>query len=381
MNICVISDGYPSKDRPEFVFIQHFCNELSKQGHDVSVITPYSITKRIVRKLPKLPFFRQDKVGTTFIDIYSPSYLSFGKHSNILKFARYLRQKSISQTIKKINIKPDIIYGHFWHNGYDAYDIAKKLNIPLFIASGESEISQIVNSYKEKEFCKYVKGVICVSTKNLEESIRKGLTTGENCVVIPNAVNEELFHKLNKIECRNKLGLNPDSFIVSFVGGFIERKGPQRVASAITKLNNDDIKSFFIGSNRDGELIKINCKGILKEGPLPNNEIPIYLNASDVFVLPTLHEGCCNAIIEAMSCGLPIISSDAPFNYDILDKSNAILVDPLNIEEISQAINNIYTNKDYRESLARNSLIKAKELTISKRVKRIIDFISTKINK
>ncbi len=66
--------------------------------------------------------------------------------------------------------------------------------------------------------------------------------------------------------------------------------------------------------------------------------IPNYICASDVFVLPTTAEGCCNAIIEAMGCGLPIVSSDRAFNYDILNEENSILVDPESVDEIDNAI-------------------------------------------
>ena len=63
-----------------------------------------------------------------------------------------------------------------------------------------------------------------------------------------------------------------------------------------------------------------------------------YLNCADIFVSPTLAEGCSNSIVEAMACGLPIISSDLPFNHDILDEKNSILLDPVEVNEIALAI-------------------------------------------
>ena len=111
---------------------------------------------------------------------------------------------------------------------------------------------------------------------------------------------------------------------------------------------------------------------------MEHNEIPVLLNAVDVFVLPTLAEGSCNAIVEAMACGLPVVSSDLPFNDDVLNSKNSIRINPLSIEEIRQAIN-ILKDEKKRDELAINALETAKELSIDMRARKILDFISKNI--
>ena len=108
---------------------------------------------------------------------------------------------------------------------------------------------------------------------------------------------------------------------------------------------------------------------------MPHEQINSYLNCSDAFVLPSLAEGCPNSVIEAMACGLPIISSDLPFNYDILSNENAILVDPLDVKAIAAAIKQLKDNDSLKDRLAKDSLTKAKELTIKERVSKILMFI------
>lgn len=71
-----------------------------------------------------------------------------------------------------------------------------------------------------------------------------------------------------------------------------------------------------------------------------------------MFCLPTLNEGCSNAIVEAIACGLPIISSNLPFNDDILDSSNALLVNPESVDDIASAIKQLMDNSDLRQKLA-----------------------------
>lgn len=376
MNIYVVSGGYPSPNRSEFTFVEQLCNEWASLGHNVTVIVPHSRTKRLIRRLKKVEYKRETFSDNGKVIVYSPEFWSFGNYGN-----DGLNQRNFEKAIHRVakNLpKPDFVYGHFWHSARAAFEIARKWNVPLVTASGEAEIEQSIKTIKDKEFTEYVKAVVCVSTKNKDESIERGLTTAEKCGIFPNAINSAIFNKKDKSEVRRKLGFSDDDFIVCFVGGFIPRKGPDRVADAIKILNNKSIKSVFIGGNRDGSFVSPNCDGILFQGKLPHKDIPDYLNASDVFVLPTLHEGCCNAIVEAMACGLPIISSDLSFNWDILNKENSILVDPMDVNQISNAIQKIYSDKARQKSMSEASLLTASKLTIAKRAYNIIEFIKDK---
>ena len=78
---------------------------------------------------------------------------------------------------------------------------------------------------------------------------------------------------------------------------------------------------------------------------------------------------------EAMACGLPIISSDLPFNDDILDKTNSLRINPTDIEAIKQAISRLKNDASLRHRLAEGAALKAQTLRIDQRVKRIIDII------
>ena len=102
----------------------------------------------------------------------------------------------------------------------------------------------------------------------------------------------------------------------------------------------------------------------------------MWLQAADFFVLPTLEEGCCNAIVEAMSAGLPVISSDKPFNYDVLDCDSAIMVDPMSVKEIRDAIKRLTESEELRNRLSNASIEKSKDLDIKQRAVKILDFLN-----
>ena len=124
-----------------------------------------------------------------------------------------------------------------------------------------------------------------------------------------------------------------------------------------------------------------NSEKCIWAGPINNDELVYFYNALDIFVLPTLNEGCCNAIVEAIACGCPIITSDRSFNYDICDKSNAVLIDPTSVEEIALAIDKLRNNKNEVDSLREGSMKKAPSLTLSQRAKTIIDFMNVEEKK
>jgi glycosyltransferase involved in cell wall biosynthesis len=384
LHICVASEGYPSEQYPHFTFVDQLCCQLADLGVKITVIAPQSITQHLVRKTPLNPGYRKKitKQGNE-IDIYQPRIITFG---NIKLFGKNLSRLQLKCTIEKyfrrLTNRPDVCYGHFWHSAYFLYNPARKYNLPLFVASGEAQID-IQNDFpiaKIKDFIKYVRGIICVSTKNKEESIRLGLATEDKCVVYPNAVDNNLFYLKDKGVLRQKFGYNIDDFIVIFVGSFINRKGVLRVSEAINKLNDDSIKSIFIGGNGVAEE-EPNCKGILFSGRVSHEKIVDYLNCADVFVLPTLHEGCSNAIIEAMACGLPVISSDMPFNHDILDNSNSILVNPMDVSQIAESILYLKNNPGIRNRLSKSALAASKQLGIKNRAKKVLEFIEKQINR
>ena len=98
-----------------------------------------------------------------------------------------------------------------------------------------------------------------------------------------------------------------------------------------------------------------------------------------MFVLPTQTEGCCNAIVEALAIGLPVISSEGAFNDDILDEHNSIRVNPNDVDEIANAIKKLKDNPELRKQMSEYSLSRHEEYSIEGRAKKILDFINKKM--
>lgn len=374
MNLCFITYKYPGKhNTSDYAFVKQLVDAIAHLDHHCFVLAPFNISH--YRKLSESK--EEYACGRGKVTVYRPGYLSFS-NLHIGKFypSKWTHKLALKKAFRMMDVRPDAIYGHFWDSAYNGFEYAQRNGIPLFVATGESEIKKLFSFPKDqKAFSDYVSGVICVSSKNRDESIALGLTTAEKCAVFPNAVNAELFKKLDKKQCREQLNLPQDAFIIAFVGWFIDRKGPQRVAESIKRIQGEPVCSLFIGKGEQ----EPHCDNILFKGALPHDQVPLFLNAADVFVLPTLHEGCCNAVVEAMACGLPVVSSNLPFNWDVLDDTNSIMIDPNNIDEIASAIRMLRDNRDLLHCLSEGALKKAEHLTLKSRSEEILAFINSKL--
>src|SRR5690606_22295293 len=108
-----------------------------------------------------------------------------------------------------------------------------------------------------------------------------------------------------------------------------------------------------------------------------NKLLPKYYNAADFFILPTLSEGSCNAIAEAICCGLPIVSSDIKEVKEQVFLDSSILVDPQVPKEIAMGIEKMYENLNFYKEKA---LINSSKNNLETRANSIKTFILNKCN-
>lgn len=370
MHIVFVLRGYPTESDPYQPFSRELISQIAKRGVKCSVIAPQSITRAIKHRVPIRKTFWKDNIDKDIsIDVYQPFFVSTSTLS--VKGLKDQRLSAAKKAIKCIKDNIDVVYGHFWDMGVLAAKIID--NIPIYVGCGEAYIDKIFSRFSSSDLellRSKLSGVIYVSTNAYKEACRLGLHKGERYLIAPNGYNPLVFSSMNRTECRDKLNFSDDLFIVSFVGSFDERKGVHRLIEAVK--SNPDIKLLLIGRGDD---IPKNDQ-ILFSGSLSHDKIVYYLNASDVFVLPTQAEGCCNAIVEAIACGLPIISSKGEFNDDIIDDSNSIRIDPNNVNDIKNAILKLKDNTELRLNMENGSKLKACNLSLEHRANIILDFMS-----
>ncbi len=375
LKVCIIAENYPTKEKPLFPFVQQLAYSLSNENCECYVIAPQSITRALVRKKGFYPGYTEDvnPEGKT-IRIFRPKFVSFSNVSSngIQKFGDKLFENAIKKALKKIG-KVDVLYSYFWHIGLSTAAACKDLHIPMIVQASECGLT--IHPWQiTKENLEQIKGVVCASRKNLDESLEANLTSEDLCTIAVNGYRSDEFYPIDKKTVRRELGFDENAFIMAFIGFFIERKGVPQLCEALNRF--DDVQSIFIGQ---GPIVP-DCKNIVFKGKLPHTDIVKYLNCADVFVLPTNAEGCCNAIIEALACGLPVISSKRSFNDEILDDTCSIRIDESSVEEIALSIQKLKDDAALREQMSSNALKKSKLLTIECRAKTIRNFIDGIVN-
>jgi glycosyltransferase involved in cell wall biosynthesis len=384
MEFCIVASNYRTETQHVHVFLDNVVVRFVDRGITCHVIAPQSLVRYLFKgnARRKKISHRVTPKGNPYT-VYSPVYLVFPPRRLGKLFLGDLTKRSFFQAVKRVyhkkKMKADLVYSHFLHAGTAAVRLGKELGIPSFIANGEADTVSSVQSLSPalvRRTLADVTGIISVSTKNKDEilSLSTDPSVSEKTRVIVNAADSQRFSPQDKAQCRKALGFPEDAFIVSYTGSFIPRKGTRKLSRVLDRF--EDVYSVFIGVGED----KPDCKNILHMGRVPNEKIGTYLCASDVFVLPTQAEGCCNAIVEAVSCGVPVISSDRPFNYDVLDDSCAILIDPDSEEELEDAIRRVKEDPALRERLAEGSRRKGAGLSIHRRVDHLLAFMEEQSN-
>ena len=373
--------SYPNPVNPYMsIFFFFFFYKIADLGVECHVLSPVSRTK-YRDNLYRIPEFMTEYTERgSIVKVYHPRTWSFsakkiGNWNTMFFTEKYAEYKAVRE-YKKMGIDFDCVYGHFFlGGGLVAAKIAQRYSIPAFIAYGECNFeSEISSKYRiHNNYMEGVKGIIAVSSKNKKDLENRSFAKDIPVLLSINAINQDEFYKKNKAECRKKLGLPEKDFIVGFVGYFIERKGSDRLLEACRGLPGVSLAFAGSGKNAPSGSNVVFCKS------LPHEDVSDFLNAIDVFVLPTRNEGCSNAIIEAMACGNAIVSSNLSFNLDILNNSNSILINPNNIEEIRRAVIELRDNMEKRIQLSKQVLEDAEKLSLDNRAKNILNFIESNI--
>ncbi|MGH0034466.1 MAG: glycosyltransferase [Myxococcota bacterium] len=371
----VVTHNYPTPELPNFgAFVEALVRQWTRAGTETCVIAPnpyFSLhTKRFTRPGP-------DSSAQGEPTVLRPGHLTFSNRvvgpirTARLSLAAFRR--SVLRAARRIPFGPDVVYAHFlFPSGHTGLELAERLGVPAVVAVGESGFSlyeETLGRARVEATARRFDGIVSVSQGNRDWVVERYGVDPERVVVVPNATDTEHFRPRDRAALREELGLPRDRVLVGFSGHFDERKGPLRVMEAIREL--PEVGAVFLGSGAQ----QPSGEQVLVARRVPNAEVARYMAATDVYVLPTLNEGSPNAVIEAMACGLPIVSSDIPSLRETVPPEAAHLVDPRDIDALRGAIRTLVDDAGLRERMGAAARAHAERSSIAARADRIRSFL------
>lgn len=231
---------------------------------------------------------------------------------------------------------------------------------------------------------KGLKGLVVITQKLKEFYQNKGIQA-EKILVAPDGVDLEQFQiKESREECRRKLNLPLDKKIILYTGHFYLWKGTLVLAEAAKFLAGDCLVVFVGGTEKENEKFRIRTKefnNILIVRYQPHKEIPYWLRAADVLVLPNSGKQKISQfytsplkLFEYMASQKPIIASDLPSIREILNTNNSFLIKPDDPIMLAKKIDYVLENYALAIEKAKRAFQDAEKYTWNKRAGKIINF-------
>ncbi|MCR9132739.1 MAG: glycosyltransferase family 4 protein [bacterium] len=339
----------------------HLAEALSSLGYDVHLIFSKTRNERI--KTPSsLPY-------TLHWAEYS------GIKSNRKNWFRAQSGKAVAKIVNQL-LKPRTVYHS---NGEESSEIAslranknfpfiltpryphipenvKELNKETRLSPFQSKFSLLGKSLQECD-------IYCPTSKFAVQLYRDRYSINDKPFeVIPNGIPDEFIN----LDISSN---SPKTRRIIFFGRLSQEKGVDTLLKAASTIANQFDELHFIGR---GEL-ETAIENANKNGPLAGKVIRTeWLSVSDLIkritsstlaVLPSFEESFGNAIVEAMACGIPVITTNAGSIPEIITQNkNGIMIEPGNSHQLSSDIENLLNNPEKRRSLGKS----ARETVVSK---------------
>jgi teichuronic acid biosynthesis glycosyltransferase TuaC len=268
------------------------------------------------------------------VEIFRPRILSIPRFFKGLD--GWLMALGSRGTVRQVirDFKPTIIDAHFLYpDGYAASLLASESKLPLTITIRGSKDARLVNGPRGKQLRAAMESaatLIAVSDSLKQDVPAKLGIADERTVVIGNGVDMSKFARVDHDSARQRLGIAADAKVLISVGSLVELKGFHRILPVLPHLRKrfPGLRYLVVGGgttqgDMSGTLRAMTTELGLEDcvvfcGPQVPEQLKWYYSASDLFVSATSYEGWANVLLEAMACGLPVVTTKVGGNPQVV---------------------------------------------------------------
>lgn len=227
--------------------------------------------------------------------------------------------------------------------------------------------------------------------KSLEMNFRKIFYPKASGII---AQNKEIMVDIShKLKCNNieviknpvreiaELNFYEKDQVILTVGELIDRKGHHLLLDSVKHMNLDNWRIVIVGKgankNKLEKRIKAEKLGNKIKIIPPTPEIDYYYQKASIFIFPSLIEGLPNALLEAMSAGLPCVSFDCDTGPReiIIDGENGFLVPVENTKILASRVNSLINDSELRQKIGQNAKKAMKDYSVEKIIDELEGFI------
>jgi teichuronic acid biosynthesis glycosyltransferase TuaC len=368
MRVLAISNNMPHEDDPVCgIFAARQFLEMQRQGAEVTVLCVNAFLPRMISRNPRYRYFRRRRllpltgIRQVMVHYVRPP----GKYALLLDamIASQCAQRRIASVHREVPFS--VIYGRgLWLPSEVGLRIGRPLGLPVVGVGTGSDVNVCPDYGRlfHRRFAWIARSLDGTLATGKSVAKRIEAVTGRQCKVIGGLVDLNVFVPIkDKRVVRQCLGLPRDAVILLFVGHVIESKGVFELLQAFRALAAGDSRMLLAvcGDGEHWHRLKeqLNEAGLAERVLLPGSiapaAMPRWMQASDVFVLPSHREGMPNAVMEAMACGLPVITTRVGGLPDALsDTEGAILVEPHDAKGLAQAMGKLLSDHGLRQRMA-----------------------------
>lgn len=362
-NLLIISNKYPNHDTTFTgdIFVKEQVDHLKKYFNTVYVISPVAHGMEQARSFRYCTgSIRQRLSGIRHEDYqYDNVIVSFPKYTNNPLWYHLGRSRwadreadAIISLIQEKGYHIDLIHAHFtWPCGAVAVRIKDTLDLPVVITEHNTP-AMLEKPLRSKDpsyhtAWKKSDAIIRVNKGDIPLFIKYGGIPPEKIHYIGNGYNPAKCYTLSKDTARTTLNIPDDVPVLLNISRLNQQKGQKHLIQALPEVLSQfpACRCYIGGSGPEREKlsriikeygIEDNC---ILTGFLPDDEIPLWMNACDIFVLPSLHESFGIVQIEAMACGKPVVATRNGGSEEIITSdTHGLLCRPADPADLAEKI-------------------------------------------
>jgi glycosyltransferase involved in cell wall biosynthesis len=325
----LVLGGYPYKNNYNGSFVKEQVDCLSNTFEQINVISALSYFPKFMlnserfRSIVKYVSYPENySYGN--ISVYFPKYFPLPTSPDFFMLSRkHLNFHAIHGLITREKIGFDIVHSHFiFPAGYVGMKLKERYHVPFIITAHGGDVYKAPFKNDKwfqlsKSILEHADKIITTSIRNFNIITREIGISEQKVYIIGNGFDNNKFYQMNQRQIREKLSLPQDKKILLSVGNLVEIKGHKYLVEAVNKVlaKRKDILCIIIGRGIGKEKLQnqidsLGLNDFIKViNGVSHDEVPFWMNACDLFVLPSLDEGFPTVIPEALACGKPVIAS------------------------------------------------------------------------